>query len=136
MVSITEVRHFGHFTGGKQMKKIFLSTISLVIILSLVTPSVSAQEIDVPSSAATELAEHVPGELLIRFSPGMDSAQVANQMAGMGVTPKREIPAIGVHLVKLPPGFSVEAAVARFRRRPGVELAEPNYILRIAANPQ
>src|SRR3990172_4382205 len=136
MVSITEVRHFGHFTGGKQMKKIFLSTISLVIILSLVTPSVSAQEIDVPSSAATELAEHVPGELLVRFSPRMDSAQVADQMADMGVTHKREIPAISVHLVKLPPGLSVERAVARFSRLPEVEFAEPNYILHIAENPQ
>jgi thermitase len=53
----------------------------------------------------------------------------------MGLTQKREIPAIGVHLVKLPPGLSAEQAIARFSRVPGVEYAEPNYILHILADP-
>ncbi len=114
------------------MKKIHLITLSLVVIFSLVTSSVLAQDAEVANPAETELAEHVPGELLLRFSPGMDSAQVASKMAEMGVTHKREIPAIGVRLVKLPPGLSVERAVARFSRLPGVEFAEPNYILHIA----
>lgn len=118
------------------MKKIHLITLSLVVIFSLVTSSVLAQDAEVANPAETELAEHVPGELLLRFSPGMDSAQVASKMAEMGVTHKREIPAIGVRLVKLPPGLSVERAVARFSRLPGVEFAEPNYILHIAETSQ
>ena len=114
------------------MKKIFLSAISLVLVFSLATPTASAKVNDDPISPATELAEHVPGEMLVRFSPGMNSAQVSKKMAEMGVTRKREIKAIKVHLVKLPPGLSVEKAIARFSRLPGVDYVEPNYVLHIA----
>ena len=114
------------------MKKILLSTLSLALVFSLTTSSVSAQDVGNSSSAGTELAEHVPGELLVRFSPGMNSAQAANKMNEMGVTHKREIEGIKVHLVKLPPGLSVEQAVDRFSHLPGVEFAEPNYILHVA----
>lgn len=114
------------------MKKLSLSALSLVLIFSLGIPSVSAQDIDGSGPGTTELAEHVPGELLVRFSAGMDSAQAARKMAEMGVTHKKEIRGIRVHLVGLPPGLSVEQAIDRFSRMQGVEFAEPNYILRIA----
>src|SRR5262245_37992438 len=114
------------------MKKILLSTISLALVFSLATSSVSAQDGDAGNPVPNELAEHVPGELLIRFSPGINSSQAADKMNEMGVTHKREIQGIGVHLVKLPPGLTVEEAIARFSRLPGVEFVEPNYILHIA----
>ena len=114
------------------MKKILLSTITLVLIFSLAASSVSAKAVVQPGPVKAEVAEHVPGELLVRFSAGMSSAQAANKMNEMGVTHKREIEGIGVHLVKLPPGLSVEQAVDRFSHLPGVEFAEPNYILHIA----
>src|SRR5919109_2113875 len=118
------------------MKKILLSTISLALVFSLATPSVLAKHIGNSSPNVTELAEHVPGELLVRFSPGMNSIQVANKMKEMNVAPKREIQGIKVHLVKLSPGLSVEQAMERFSHLPGVEFAEPNYILHIAEIPQ
>ena len=118
------------------MKRIILSTISLALVCSLAAPSVSAQGGGDPESVENELAEHVPGELLIRFSPGLNSSQAADRMNEMGVTHKREIQGIGVRLVKLPPGLSVEQALARFSRLPGVEFAEPNYILHIAETVQ
>src|SRR5262245_24641236 len=111
------------------MKKILLSTISLALVFSLATPSVSAQE---GSTTPNELADHVRGELLIRFSSEMNSAQAASKMDEMGLTHKREIQGIGVHVVKLPLGLSVEQALERFSHQPGVEFVEPNYILQIA----
>ncbi|HZM25447.1 MAG TPA: S8 family peptidase [Anaerolineales bacterium] len=118
------------------MKKILLSTISLALVFSLATSSVSAQDSGDSDSSKSELAEHVPGELLVRFSPGMNSAQAAEKMNEMGVTHKREIQGIGVQLVKLPPGLTVEQAMDRFSHLPGVEFAEPNYILHIAETSQ
>ncbi|HMD81624.1 MAG TPA: S8 family serine peptidase, partial [Anaerolineales bacterium] len=118
------------------MKKLFLFTLSLVLVFSLSTPSVSAQDFGGSNPPATELAEHVPGELLVRFSPGMNSAQAATKMNEMGVTHKREIQGIGVQVIKLPPGLSVEQALDRFSRLPGVVFAEPNYILHIAETSQ
>ena len=117
------------------MKKILIFSVSLVLVFSLATPSVSAQEVGGSTPAVTELAEHIPDELLVRFSPGMTSAQVANKMAAMGVTHKREIKGIAVHLVKLRQGLSVEQALNRFSRLRGVEFVEPNYILHIAETP-
>ena len=103
------------------MKRFFLFFISLTLAFSLTTPPVSAQDIDGPNPAEAELAEHVPGELLVRFSPGMNSAQAADKMNEMGVTHKREIQGINVHLVLLPPGLSVEQAI--------VSAACPEWIL-------
>src|SRR5262245_41241744 len=114
------------------MRRIVLSVINLALISSLAVSSVSAQGGDGPESSEAPLAEHVPGEVLIRFSPGVSSSQAADKLKEMDVTDKREIPVIGVHVVKLPPGLSVEDAIARFKRRPGVEFVEPNYILHIA----
>jgi len=116
------------------MKKRLFSLIGLTLVFSLVAAPVLAQDVSSTNRPATELAEHVLGELLIRFSPGLDSAQRAEKMAAMGVSHAREISHIGVHLVKLPPGLSVEQALARFNRMPGIEFAEPNYILHIAAD--
>ena len=118
------------------MRRIFLSALSLVLVFSLVTPSVSAQDQDGSNPAVTELAEHVPGELLVRFSPGLNTAQPAQEMAAMGLTHKREIQGLGIQVVKLPPGLSVEEAIIRFSHRPGVEFAEPNYILQLVTTPQ
>jgi thermitase len=104
-----------------------LLTIILLIVLSSFATGGFAKGNSPKLAEEPDLDEHVPGELLIRFFPG---AQVENEMAAMGVTHKKEITGIGVQLVKLPPGLSVEQAMDRFSHRPGVEFAEPNYILR------
>jgi thermitase len=120
----------------EHMKKILLSTLSLVVIFTLMIPAMPARADNRYDPPVTELAEHVPGELLVRFSPGLGSAKSAEKMNEMGVTHKKDIPDLDVHLVKLPPGLSVEQAMERFSHMPGVEYAEPNYILHIAATSQ
>jgi subtilisin family serine protease len=115
------------------MKRKHLLSIILIIALSISATGGMAKSASKKQPEATELAEHVPGEILIRFSPGVNSAQAVDHMSDMGVTHKREISAIGVHLVKLPPGLSVEKAMDLFSRRPGVEFVEPNYILKVQA---
>jgi PKD repeat protein len=118
------------------MDKKFIFVVCIVLILSIVGTGALAQNPIPQETNSSTLPDHVPGELLIRFSPGMNSAQAANKMAEFGLTHKREIPAIRVHLVKLPPGLSVEQAIDRFSHRPGVDFVEPNYILQIDAAAQ
>ncbi len=115
------------------MNNRLFSLIGFILVFSLLAQPVMAQDLGVANLPETPLAEHVPGELLVRFSPGLDAVQQVESMAGMGVTPKREISPIGIHLVTLPSGTSVEQALARFANLPGIEFVEPNYILRIAA---
>lgn len=109
------------------------SILSILLLLSFIVSSAKAQNPQLEPSEDNELAAHVPEELLIRFSPGMSSSQAADHMAEMGVIHKRDIPHIGVHLVKLPPNLSVEQAIEKFSRRPDVEFVEPNYILQAQA---
>jgi PKD repeat protein len=113
------------------MDKKLITGICLVLVLTLTTTGALAQNPNPRAPEFLDLAEHVPGELLIRFSPGMTSTQAINNMAEMGVRHKREISALKVHVVKLPQGLSVEQAVERFSHRPGVDFVEPNYILQI-----
>ena len=115
------------------MLRRILFTIGLVVVLLTNASAGLAKNPSPDQPKNPALAEHVPGEILIRFSPGVNSAQAVDHMSDMGVTHKREISAIGVHLVKLPPGLSVEKAMDLFSRRPGVEFVEPNYILQIQA---
>jgi thermitase len=117
------------------MNNRLFSITSLALVFSLFAAPALAQDMNATNTPETELSEHVPGELLIRFSPGLDSVQRAEKMAAMGVSHKREIADIGVHLVKLPTGLSVEQALTRFNRMPGIVFAEPNYIFHIATDP-
>jgi hypothetical protein len=115
-------------------KKVFLA-VSLILILTLSTPGALAQDLDLPQTESADLAEHVPGEILIGFNPWVNSAQARIKLAEHDLQSKRHIPALNAHLVKLPPGLSVEKAIDRYSHLPGVDYAEPNYILQIAAEP-
>ena len=104
---------------------------TLVLLSSFFVPFAKAQNPQSGDSEDIKLAAHVPGELLIRFTPGLNSAQATSKMSEMGLEHKREIPGIGIHLVKLPSGLSVEKAIDNFSHRPEVEFVEPNYLLEI-----
>ena len=108
--------------------KIFL-ILCLVLLTFFPATSTLAQSPTQSEKKLEELPPHVPGEVLIRFTPGITPPQAANRMAEMGVVHKKTLPAIGVQLVALPQGLSVQQAVDRFSQRPGIEFAEPNYIL-------
>jgi PKD repeat protein len=115
------------------MDKKLIILVCLVLISSLTVTSAFAQNPESPNTNGEDLADHVPGEVLIRFNPWINSSQAALQMEQLDLKLKREVPVLGVKLVKLPPGLSVEEALSRFNQRPGVEYVEPNYILQIAA---
>lgn len=76
--------------------------------------------------AASQLAEHVPGELLIKFVPG----QSGPLNAPIGATVKGYNAAIGVSTVKLPATMSVSQGLSYYRSKAGVSYADPNYIAR------
>ena len=70
--------------------------------------------------------EPVPGELLVGFEPGAGGTERAAARRAAGVTVERALRIDGVQLVKLAPGESREAAIARLERDPAVAFAEPN----------
>lgn len=78
--------------------------------------------------------EHVPGEVIVKFKPGMNVVRQAalQQVGGVVVN---ENTAIGTILVRLPAGKTAEQGIAQFSSLSAVQYAEPNYIYRAAFTP-
>jgi subtilisin family serine protease len=77
------------------------------------------------SAAVDTSRQWVPGELIVKFKPGVSSAQKALLVQGQKV---KEFTFIGAEHWKVG-NNSVEAAVAALEANPNVEYAEPNYLL-------
>jgi serine protease len=71
---------------------------------------------------AAVAADHVPGEVVVRYAPDGATASAA------GAAPRTEV-------VKTRRGQTVAEKAAKLRRRPGVLSATPNYIARISYIP-
>ena len=114
-----------------------LSTTMVVVVLVLGTTVLpifflpaDAQDKAPPEQEQTVSAPFVPGQLLVRFRSAVPNQRAAQVLAARDVSPMGKVPALGVHVLRLPPTLSVEHAVEIFNRLPEVEYAEPNYILK------
>lgn len=77
------------------------------------------------------LAQHVPGELLVKFRSAVSSASAMAFASALGATELQTLAIDAnneVYHLKLPEGVSVEQAMTQYRMHPAVEYVEPNYI--------
>lgn len=75
------------------------------------------------------------GEALVRFTPGTPSALVTAAHARAGARVLSTIPVIGYQRVTFDPSLPLDAVLASYRNDPAVAVAEPNFIARVAAEP-
>ena len=114
------------FTG---MAALMLATIS----------TVWAEQTGGPENAISPLSrnaldsdvDYVAGEILVGFEPGARAADIAKARRALGASGMRQFDRIRVRHWKLPSGLTVEKAIEIVQKRPGVEYAEPNYVIRI-----
>ncbi len=85
-----------------------------------------------PAQAAPEA---VPGELIVRFEPGVSAAQRADVRADADVSFERTSRLSGVQLVEVESGQSVGGADRELEADPRVRYAEPNTVVRPASTP-
>jgi serine protease len=85
-----------------------------------------------PAGAAA--AEHVPGEVVVRYAPGVGTAQQEATERAVGVGGARRFGPRS-RVLQIRDGASVAATVAELRRRRGVALATPNHVARAALVP-
>jgi subtilisin family serine protease len=83
----------------------------------------------------TQAAQFVPGEVLVRFKPGVDRTGRAAALQETSTTRKQWLRLPGAELLELPRGTSVEAAVRELESVPEVLYAEPNFIYHAALTP-
>lgn len=82
-------------------------------------------------SAAIQQApapEYVEGEVLVKFSDGINAQAVNSALAQVGAQTIETLEFVGVHHVKLNSGKSVKKAIEEFSALSNVVYAEPNYI--------
>ena len=73
-----------------------------------------------------QVPRYAPDRVLVRFHPGSTASEIGKLHRQAGGHAVKEIPAIGVHVVKVPAG-SVEQAIAHYRANPNVDYAEPDF---------
>jgi subtilisin family serine protease len=78
---------------------------------------------------------YAPGELLVKYKPGLPVAAENYARQGWGVSTLRTFRDIGVHHVKLAADMTLEEAIELYRSDPDVEYVEPNYYRHIAVIP-
>lgn len=77
----------------------------------------------------------VPGELIVRFKPGVSRGAQTAVLEGQGVLAQERLLLPGTVRVRLPSHSSVAGTAASFERNPGVQFAQPNYVYRAEAIP-
>lgn len=78
---------------------------------------------------------YVAGEILVQFARGVSASRRQTVMAGRSSTIMRRFEEVELDHVRLPPGKSVEAALAELRGNPEILLAQPNFTYQTTAAP-
>ena len=110
---------------------IALASVALVALLSLPgnsQPPSPAESLLVPPSGVDRPA-YRPGELIVRFKASADRERASDVIVALGsgvVRSARYVP--GLHVVTVPPGMTLQQAIAAYAGRPDVQYAEPNYL--------
>jgi hypothetical protein len=98
-------------------------------------PSPAEEAIGVREGPAAGVSEQsVPGELIVKFKPGVSAANRAATAATEGAVLQRYLLAPGYALVRVPPGRE-EEFLARLEANPQVQMAERNVIRRATFTP-
>lgn len=72
---------------------------------------------------------YLPGEMMVKFKPGVTAADIAFLNQNMGVSQISRIAGIDVYRLRLPQGLLVPEAIARYQQSDLVDFAEPNYTM-------
>ena len=98
------------------------SVLLIAAVLASVIPPVEA--------TAVELTSYVPGELLVGFAHGVDRSHTASVHRRRGAVVLKHFDEIGVDLVRLPPGSTLDQERIAYQSQRSVLFAEPNALRR------
>ena len=107
----------------------------LVSGIAVLTPRSSAQRLLPGLIPADSIAAVVPQEVLVGVRADLDDAQEANRLNAVAGLTVGWQPELHAYRIRLQPGMTIEAAMARFQRLGEVVYAEPNHIYHVQSTP-
>lgn len=107
------------------------SIFSFLLLLSLV-PLPHGTSASNDARRGFRSADILPGQILVKYR---NRRAASATLRSMGAVTAQTIPQIGVSMVQIPEGTSVEAALAALAGDPDIEFAEPNGVYRALAAP-
>src|SRR5688572_26321569 len=122
----------------KARRRSAIAVAAMVVVVMLnAWPAQAAGAALPPGTSALQgpAPEFVPGELLVRFRPGVGAARRAAVRADGDARLRRSLSLPGLELLRLAPGEPVRAAAAEFEGDPDVLYAEPNFLYELDAVP-
>jgi len=110
-----------------------LGIVFVLALLILTLPVALAQDPGVPPArpSIAPTVQFVPGELLVKFQPGIAKAELEGLLAAEGLAEKGQLAALDVHLLAVPAGQELTLAKT-LAANPLVTYAEPNYLVDVA----
>lgn len=101
--------------------------VPVLALLGACAPASHSQERADPAAAN---GRYVPGQALVQFRPGVTRERIAEILAADGLRLERDLGMPGAYLVSAMGEQPVPEIIARLRRHPEVEYAEPNWLRR------
>jgi Subtilase family/Bacterial Ig domain/Fervidolysin N-terminal prodomain/F5/8 type C domain len=95
------------------------SVASVVIGVALLLTDLSGQQ---PAPGP-----YVAGELLVKFRSSATTAQRDRALSSQGASRIRRFDRVDIDQVRIPPGLTIDQALARFHNMPDVLAVQPNY---------
>jgi subtilisin family serine protease len=109
---------------------------SFTLLSVCLAASICSTTIRADKAAGPDHPRYAPDSILVKPRPGAAIAAMAQLHAPLHAQAIRTFPGIGnLQVIKLPPGLTVERALAHYRNNPLVAYAEPDYQLQVFATP-
>ncbi len=110
------------------MKNSIIDISILLVIISIL----SCQLVwGIDTGGCTQQRPYKEDEILVKFRPGIAEERIQEINDSMGAEVIRVMRTIGVHVLRIPRGESVEGMVGKYNALVEVEYAEPNYTFSI-----
>lgn len=121
----------------KEVSRFFMSFCIFFIALSSIAFGVKAEVFvekakDWPHvtelGTADKAEKYAPGEILVKFKPGLSKATINSINSAFGTSILDAIPQIDVYRIEIPSDVTVPEMIKKYLSLPEVEFAEPNGI--------
>lgn len=107
----------------------------LFVLLSLAFCNPLYAQFERVTTSSGRTIEALPGHVLVKYKTGRESVAKSKMLGRFNVRANKTIPVIGVEVVPIPSGDTIQSFLEKLKNDPDVEFAEPNGVMRAFVAP-